>query len=71
MVWCIGLKTKHIHKAYKVWLAFVKRQFGDRIPIDIKVIRLDNGGEFELTELVDEWERDGIDLQPCVAYSHY
>ena len=71
MVWCIGLKTKHIHKAYKVWLAFVKRQFGDRIPIDIKVIRLDNGGEFELTELVDEWERDGIDLQPCVAYSHH
>ena len=32
---------------------------------------MDNGGEFQLTELIDEWESDGIDLQPCVAYSHH
>jgi Zn ribbon nucleic-acid-binding protein len=32
---------------------------------------MDNGGEFQLTELVDEWEKEGIDLQPCVAYSHH
>jgi len=32
---------------------------------------MDNGGEFQLTELVDEWELEGIDLQPCVAYSHH
>ena len=62
MVWYIGLKTKHIYKAYKVWLAFVKRQFGNRKPIDIKVICMDNSSEFELTELVDKWEAEGIDL---------
>lgn len=71
MVWCIGLKDKDIHQAWKVWKAFVKRQYGDKIPIDIKTIRLDNGGEFQLTELVKEWELDGIDLQPCIAYSHH
>jgi hypothetical protein len=71
MVWCTGLKTKNIHKAWKAWKAFVKRQYGDKRPIDIKTIRTDNGGEFQLTELVDEWEAEGIDLQPCVAYSHH
>jgi hypothetical protein len=62
MVWCTGLKDKNIYKAWKVWKAFVKRQFGDRKPIDIKVICMDNGGEFLLTKLVNEWELDGIDL---------
>jgi hypothetical protein len=52
-------------------LAFAKRQFGDRKPIDIKVICIDNSSEFQLTKLVDEWEAEGIDLQLCVAYSHY
>ena len=49
----------------------MKRQYGDRKPIDIKTIRMDNGGEFQLTELVNDWELEGIDLQPCVAYSHH
>ena len=71
MVWCTGLKNKNIFRAWTTWRAFIKRQYGDKRPIDIKTIRMDNGGEFQLTELVDEWELEGIDLQPCVAYSHH
>ena len=46
MVWCVGLKTKDISKAWNVWKAFVKRQYSDKRLIKIKVIYIDNSSKF-------------------------
>jgi len=71
MAWCIGLVDKDIRQAWEHWNRMVKLQYKDVInDFSIKRIRTDNGKEFIVSDMEQQWEDLGTWLQLSVAYAH-
>jgi transposase InsO family protein len=64
--WIFFLKTKgHVFKRFQEFKALVDNQIGKKI----KVLRLDNGGEYTSNDLNDFCAREGIKRELTVPYN--
>ena len=71
MAWSIGLKTKDIREAWRSWYTMIQFQYKDVVK-DFSILRLraDNGGEFIVHDMRNQWEDIGTWLQLSIAYTH-
>jgi len=71
MAWSIGLRSKDIREAWNSWYTTVKFQYQSAIS-DFSILRLraDNGGEFIIQDMQNQWEEIGTWIQFSIAYAH-